>query len=144
MKKPILKFVLLDKNAKIPDYSYGGDAAFNLFSIEKVIIKPREHKVIRLGVASEIPVGYFVSIRGRSSSAAKNGIDVLGGVIDSGYRGEWMIILSNIGKEKFVVQTGDKIAQGILQPVPSIKIIEVKKISKSLRGEKGFGSSGRK
>lgn len=144
MKKPVLKFLRLNKNAKIPDYSYNDDAAFNLFSIEKVIIKPREHKVIHLGIASEISTGYFASIRGRSSLAGKYGIDVLGGVIDSGYRGEWMIILSNIGKQKFEVQIGDKIAQGILQLVPSVKIIEVKKLSESVRGEKGFGSSGRK
>lgn len=144
MKKLVLKFLKLNSNAIIPDYSYKGDAAFNLFSIEKVLIKPHEHKLIHLGIASEIPNGYFVSIRGRSSLAGKNGIDVLGGVIDSGYRGEWMIILSNTGKVRFEVQIGDKIAQGILQPTPSVKIIQVRKLTETIRGKKGFGSSGRK
>ncbi len=140
----VLKFKLLNKNAKVPAYSYEGDAGFDLFSIEKITLKPRDHKLVHIGIASEIPAGHYVSIRGKSSLAGKYGIDVLGGVIDSGYRGEWMIILSNIGKKAFKIEIGDKIAQGKLQSAKQAKIKLAKNLSDSSRGEKGFGSTGRK
>lgn len=139
-----LKFKLLDPQAKLPAYAHQGDAAFDIYSIESVNLKKGETHPVKTGVASEIPAGYFVSFRGRSGLAAKSSIDVLGGVIDATYRGEWMVILTNLGKTSYKIEKGDRIAQGILHPVPPVKIVEVKKLSETIRGGSGFGSSGKK
>ena len=144
MKKPVLKFLRLNKDAKIPSYAHLGDAAFDIYSIEKLTLGKGKFIPVKTGIASEIPENYFVSFRGKSGLAAKFGINVLGGVIDSNYRGEWMAILANHGSKSYKIEKGEKIAQGLLQPVPSVKIVEVKKLSESVRGEKRFGSSGRK
>jgi dUTP pyrophosphatase len=142
-KMKVLKFKLLHKNSILPSYSHPDDAGFNLYSIEKIKIKPGEYKKVFLGIAAEIPRDCFVSFRGRSSLAAEYGIDVLGGVIDSGYRGEWICILINHGKKSYQINIGDKIAQGILQPAKQIKIIKTKILSETKRGNKGFGSTGK-
>ena len=144
MKKLTLKFLRLNKDAQIPLYVRPGDCAFDIYSVEKVTLGKGKILPIKTGIASEIPPGYFVSFRGRSGLAAKFGIDVFGGVIDSTYRGEWMVILANLGPKAYKIEKGERIAQGILQEIPAIKIVEVKKLSESVRGEKGFGSSGRK
>src|ERR1035437_7223337 len=144
MKKPVLKFLSLNKDAKIPSYAHPGDAAFDIYAVEKVTLGKGKFLPVKTGIASEIPINYVVSFRGKSGLAAKSGINVLGGVIDSNYRGEWMVILANHGSKSYQFEKGDKIAQGFLQAVPPVKIIEVKKLSETVRGEKGFGSSGRK
>ena len=105
----ILKFKLLSKNSKLPAYAHKNDAGFDLFSIEKKILKKGKVTTVRIGVASEIPNGYFVSFRGRSGLAVKSGIDVLGGVIDSTYRGEWMVILANFGECDLKIEKGDNL-----------------------------------
>lgn len=142
-KKPIIKFKLLHKDAKLPFYAHDDDAAFDLFTTASETIKKGEIKIFPTGIASEIPKGWFVSFRGRGSMSMK-GIDVFAGVVDAGYRGEWQVMLANAAGKKYRVEKGDKIAQGILQPAPQAKIVEVKKLAASKRGEKGFGSTGRK
>lgn len=144
MKRPVIKFVLLNKGAKIPAYVRPGDAAFDIYSSEEVCLKKGKVVPVKTGIASEIPGGYFVSFRDRSGLAAKFGIHVLGGVIDSNYRGEWMVILTNLGPKTYKIEKRERIAQGLLQPSPTAKIIEVKKLSESKRGENRFGSSGKK
>jgi dUTP pyrophosphatase len=144
MTKKIIKFILLNKNAKLPSYAHDGDAAFDIYSVENVTLKKRKVYLVKTGVVSEIPEGYFVSFRGKSGLAAKFGIDVLGGVIDSSYRGEWVVILTNLGQENYKIEKGDKIAQGLLQPAPMARIVEVKKLSETTRGEGKFGSTGKK
>ena len=143
MKKPILKFLLLNKSAILPQYAHDDDAGFDLFTTEKVILKPREFKLIPLGIAAEIPVGYFISLRDKSGLAAKYGLHVLGGVIDSGYRGEWLTNIINLGKANYTFQKGEKIVQGVLQPAPQAKITLAKKLSKTARGKGGYGSTGK-
>jgi len=142
VKRQILKFQLLDKKAKLPLYDHPDDAAFGIFSIEKKILKPGEFYAVATGIASEIPVDNFVSIRDRSSMAVK-GLHALGGVIDAGYRGEWKVIMINLGKEKYKISVGDKIAQGILHESAQADIKYVKKISETKRGKNGFGSTGK-
>lgn len=144
MKKPVIKFVLLNKDVKIPAYVRPGDAAFDIYSSEDILLQKGKVIPVKTGVASEIPTGYFVSFRGRSGLAVKNGIDVFGGVIDANYRGEWLVILANLGTKSYKIEKGERIAQGLLQLVPSAKIVQVKKISETVRGKAGFGSSGRK
>jgi dUTP pyrophosphatase len=138
-----IRFKLLDSSAKIPTFARPGDAAFDIYSVEKLRIPKGKCRPVKTGVASEFPQGYFVSFRGRSGLAFKNGIDVLGGVIDPTYRGEWMIMLANLGEKACVLEKGERIAQGLLQPLPKVKIQQVKKLTDTVRGEKGFGSSGR-
>ncbi len=139
-----LKVKLLNKSAKLPEYIRSGDASFDLYSIEEVRIPKGKYRIIHIGIATEIPSGYFASIRDRSGLASKNGIHVLGGVIDSNYRGEWMVILSNLGEKSYKVEVGERVAQAQIQEVPKVTIKEVKKLSETVRGEKKFGSSGRK
>jgi dUTP pyrophosphatase len=145
MQKPQVKFKLIHKNAKLPEYKRDGDAAFDVSSVEELIIKPGEWKAIPIGIASEFPKDWFISFRDRSGLALNHGLHVLGGVLDSGYRGEWKIILINHGKKNYKIEVGERVAQAILHWAPQIEIVEVDELTESEeRGEKGFGSSGRK
>ena len=143
-KKPLIKFTLLESSAVLPFYAHPGDAAFDISSSEKTILKKGEYKVIHTGLAAQIPKGYFVSFRDRSGLAAKEGLHTMAGVIDSGYRGEWGVVLINLGKKTYKIQKGERIAQGILQPAPQAKIVKVKKLTETKRGKGGFGSTGKK
>ncbi len=144
MKRLVIKFVLFDEEAKIPAYVRPGDAAFDIYSIEEIRLGKGKILPVKTGVASEIPNGFFVSFRDRSGLAVKNGVHVMGGVIDANYRGEWIVILINLGHKAYKIEKGERIAQGLLQSVPAAKIVEVKKLSESVRGKSRFGSSGRK
>lgn len=139
-----VKFMLLKKGAKLPSYAHPGDAGFDVYAVETKVIKKGTHEIISTGIASEIPRGWFVSIRDRSGLAFKNGIHVLGGVVDSSYRGEWKVILANFGPKDYKVAKGERIAQGVFQPAPPAKIAKVKSLNKSQRGKRGFGSTGKK
>lgn len=143
-KQPVIKFKILSKSAKLPSYAHNDDAGFDLYSVEDKILKPGERYTFNIGVSSEIPSGYYVSFRDKSGLAAKSGIHVLGGVVDAGYRGEWGVVLINLGQEKVEVEKGDKVAQGLLQPVEHAEIVEAETLSTSKREEGGFGSTGKK
>ncbi len=144
MKKPVLKFKLLTPDAKLPQYAHDVAAGMDLYSCEDKVLEPGERHIFDTQVASEIPHGYFISYRDKSGLAAKQGIQVLGGVIDENYRGNWMVILLNTGSEAYTFEKGDKIAQAILQPVAYPEVVEVKELSDSERGEGRFGSTGKK
>jgi dUTP pyrophosphatase len=143
MKRKVLKFQILENSAKIPQFAHDDDAGFDIFSNEKVTIKKGSIYGVSTGISSEIPKGYFVSIRDKSGLAIKDGIHVMGGVIDAGYRGEWKVILVNLGKKAFKVEKGNKIAQGILEELVKVKIIETTVLKSSKRGKGGFGSTGK-
>jgi len=138
----VLKFKKLDPRAVIPQFATNGDVGFDLFSLEDKTLTPGERHLFKIGLASEISEGHFVVIKPRSGLAVKAGIDVLAGVIDSGYRGEWGVVLINFGKEDYAFSKGDKIAQGLLLSFSQPEIIETGNLSEADRGEKGFGSSG--
>lgn len=144
-KKPVILFKKLSTDAIIPHYAHPDDAAFDLYSIEDIVLLPGRRYVFKIGIASEFPRGWYVSVRGKSGLAQKYGIDVLAGVIDAGYRGEWGVVLVNLGEQPMNVEKGDKIAQASLLPLPDqAEIKEVEEISDSERGIGGFGSTGRK
>lgn len=143
-RRPVIKFKLLSGNAKLPSYAHNDDAGLDLYSVEDKILKPGERYTFNLGVSSEIPPGYYVSFRDKSGLAAKSGTHVLGGVVDAGYRGEWGVVLANLGQEKVEIEKGDKIAQGLLQAVEHARIVESNNLSRTKRGEGGFGSTGKK
>ena len=113
---------------------------------KKISIKPGKISLIPTGIRVAIPKNYEIQIRPRSGLAAKKGISVLNtpGTIDSDYRGEIKIILINLGKKLFIVNPGDRVAQMVLCPVATGKLKEVKILPKTLRGKKGFGSTGKK
>ena len=108
-------------------------------------IKPGKSAIISTGIAVAIPRNYEIQIRPRSGLAAKKGISVLNtpGTVDSDYRGEIKIILINLSKKKFIVKSGDRIAQMVLCPVVKGKLKEAKILPKTVRGKRGFGSTGK-
>ena len=137
----------LSEETIIPKYetenSSGMDIVANIN--KEVEILPGEKTIIPSGFSLSIPKGFEIQIRPRSGLAAKKGISVLNtpGTIDSDYRGEIKIILINLGKKSFVINSGDRVAQMILSPVVKAKLREVKKLPKTVRGKKGFGSTGK-
>ena len=141
----VLKIKKLNPKAVIPAYQTEEAAGFDLHSIEDVVLKPNERKLISTGLAFEIEFGYEVQIRPRSGLAFKEGITVLNspGTVDSDYRGEIKVLLINLGDKEFEIKRGDRIAQAVVAPIIQAKIVEVDKLSITKRGEKGFGSTGK-
>ena len=135
------------KNIKLPVYKTSGSSGMDLLAYikKKITINPNKTAIVPTGIALAIPKNYEIQIRPRSGLAAKKGISVLNtpGTIDSDYRGEIKIILINLGRKSFVINSGDRIAQMILSPVAKAKLREVKKLPKTVRGKKGFGSTGK-
>ena len=136
-----------DKNIKLPVYKTSGSSGMDLMAYTKNKITVNSGKIVTVttGIAVAIPRNYEIQIRPRSGLAAKKGISVLNtpGTIDSDYRGEIKIILINLSKKSFIVKSGDRIAQMILCPVAKGKLKEVKNLPETIRGKKGFGSTGK-
>lgn len=144
MAQPLLKFKLLNPEAKLPQYAHDTDAGFDIFSVETVTVKPGERHIFKTGLASEIPLGWYVQFFDKSSIPVKFGLHAMGGVIDSAYRGEWGVIMINLGQEDVTIEAGDKIVQGVFLPIIQPEIVETEELSETDRGEGGFGSTGRK
>jgi len=140
-----IKVKKLSELAEIPAYQSEEAAGFDLHSIEDVVIKPRERKLISTGLAFEIPKGYEIQIRPRSGLAYKHGITVLNtpGTIDSDYRGEIKVLLINHSNEDFEIKVKERIAQAVIKEVIQAEFEEVEVLSETKRGEKGFGSTGK-
>ena len=136
-----------NKNIKLPSYKTSGASGMDLvaFIEKKITINPGNRVTIPTGIFLVIPKNYEIQIRPRSGLAAKKGISVLNtpGTIDSDYRGEIKIILINLSKKSFVVKSSDRIAQMILCPVTKGNFKEVKILPKTVRGKRGFGSTGK-
>ena len=136
-----------DKNIKLPVYKTSGSSGMDLMAYikKKINILPGRTVIVPTGIAIAIPKNYEIQIRPRSGLAAKKGISVLNtpGTIDSDYRGEIKIILINLSKKSFIINSGDRIAQMVLCPVAKAKIKEVKNLPKTIRGKGGFGSTGK-
>jgi dUTP pyrophosphatase len=141
-----VKIKRIHADAKLPLQANTGDAGMDLYSIDNVLIPSGEAKLIRTGLQMELPQGTEAQIRPRSGLALKYSVTVLNspGTIDEGYRGEIGVILMNHGKEPFIVEKSMRIAQMVIQFVPSIQVTEVNELSETVRGSSGFGSSGTK
>tara|TARA_B100001540_G_C15776529_1_gene628924 strand:- start:193 stop:630 length:438 start_codon:yes stop_codon:yes gene_type:complete len=137
----------LNSKVQLPKYKTDGSSGMDLMAfIENSInIKPQQSALIPTGISIAIPEDTEVQIRPRSGLAAKSSISVLNtpGTIDSDYRGEIKIILFNHGKEDFIINNNDRIAQMILMPVIKAEFEEVENLPKTLRGSGGFGSTGK-
>lgn len=138
-----LKVKKIDPEAKLPIYNYPGDAGMDLFALETIKIKPGEIARIRSGIAMEIPEGYVGLCWDKSGKSINHGIKVLAGVIDSGFRGELVMGVINLGKEEYVFEKGHKVMQMLVQPIQIMDIVESDELSETKRGEHGFGSTGK-
>ena len=138
----------LDPKVTIPEYKTSGSSGMDLkaFLDNKVEIKPYKSALIPTGLSIAIPNDYEVQIRPRSGLAAKSNISVLNtpGTIDSDYRGELKIILFNHGDKDFIINNGDRIAQMVLVPILKMEFEEVDSLPDTVRGQGGFGSTGKK
>lgn len=132
----------ISSTATLPTKKDLADAGIDIYANETYTLKPGEVHAFSTGITSEFPKGYVALLWDRSGLGSQ-GIHRLAGVIDSGYRGEWKVVLLNTTKKPFAIHTGDKIVQCILQKYENVEIAEVKRISGSKRGKRGFGSSGR-
>jgi len=145
MKKIPINIIASDDDC-VPKYATLGAAGADLKAniSDNIILSPGEAKLISTGIFLEIPSGFEVQIRPRSGLALKNSVTVLNtpGTIDSDYRGEIKVILINHSKVDFCVEPKMKIGQMILAPTYQAEFIKTEKLTTSIRGEKGFGSTG--
>jgi dUTP pyrophosphatase len=135
----------LRDGAVLPSRAYDGDAGFDLSACEGVRLGPGERAVVPTGLAVEIPEGYAGFVQPRSGLAARHGITIVNspGLVDSGYRGEVLVVLLNTDREQsFTVEPGMRIAQLVVQRVPEVELAEVGLLGDSERGARGHGSSG--
>ncbi len=137
-----IKVKRLSENAKLPTYAHPGDAGMDLYASEDVTLTPGEIIAVPTGLAFEIPSGYVGLIWDKSGLALKEGLKMMGGVIDCGYRGETKVVVICLGKKEYLVKKHTKIAQMLIQPVVSGMIKEVDTLEDSSRATGGFGSSG--
>ena len=133
----------LHPDAIIPSYAHPGYAGLDFYSLEETVIPAGERKGIHTGISLELPHGYVSLFWDKSGLALKSGITILGGVIDAGYRGEYVVIMYNTSREDFRVSKGQKIAQLLIQPVENATLEEVSDLNDSSRGEGAFGSTGK-
>lgn len=139
-----IKFLKLNKDAVLPKYAHTGDAGMDLYSLENKILKPKERYCFNIGLSTEIPNNYVGLIWEKSGLALKEGVTILGGVIDAGYRGEIGVAILNSSSNNIKIEKKQKIAQLLIQPVCTAKIKEVSKLTNTSRGDGGFGSTGKK
>ena len=144
-----VNFKRLDKNAHAPTYGSEYAAGADLYALtngETVSFSPGETKMIHTGLAVEIPVGYAGLVYARSGIATKRGLAPANkvGVIDSDYRGEVMVSLHNHSNTEQEISDGERIAQLVIAPFLAAEFCETEELSDTVRGEGGFGSTGKK
>ena len=146
----MVKILIKKTNKEVitPKYKTDGSSGVDLsaFLEKKVVIKPNSSELIPTGLQVAIPEELEIQIRPRSGLAAKESIGVLNspGTIDSDYRGELKIILFNHSDKDFIINNGDRIAQMVLVPIVKMEFEEVDSLPSTVRGQGGFGSTGKK
>ena len=145
MSKVLIK--KLDPSVELPAYKTDGASGMDLMAFinEPITLKPKSSYLVPTGLSVAFSSDFEIQIRPRSGLAAKNSISVLNtpGTIDSDYRGEIKVILFNHGKSNFLINNKDRIAQMILTPVIKMDIEETDNLPETVRGEGGFGSTGK-
>tara|TARA_Y100000310_G_scaffold336387_1_gene420773 strand:+ start:2652 stop:3122 length:471 start_codon:yes stop_codon:yes gene_type:complete len=154
-----IKYSIINPEGKEPFRANDSDAGYDLCSTEYVTLEPFQRRLISTGINVEIPEGFYGRVAPRSGLACKKGIDVMAGVIDSGYRGEVKVLLINLNFEGYnlkpnafeamfgsgnrtEIRPGDRIAQLIIERCHTAEWKLVDTLEESQRGEDGFGSSG--
>lgn len=139
-----VKVKKLNTEAKLPTHGHAGDAGMDFYSLEDVHFLPSKQQRVHTGVSIEIPEGHVGLIWDKSSISFNLGLKVMGGVIDSGYRGEIIMNLLNTGEKEVILEKGHKIAQMVIQKFEHCDIVEVEEMSETVRGEGREGSTGHK
>jgi dUTP pyrophosphatase len=140
-------------NSKVPVKAHDDDACYDVFAYIRheehgdpwfEIIKPGERRLIKTGISTALPSGWEIQVRPRSGLALKKGLTVLNtpGTIDASYRGELGVVLVNLGHVDEHIHHGDKIAQLKVSKVPAVQLTVVDELSDTVRGDKGYGSTG--
>lgn len=135
----------IDGGVPLPAYQRDGDAGLDLHSAEDFVLQPGERAVIGTGIAIAVPAGFVGLTTPRSGLAARHGLSIVNapGVIDSGYRGEIKLILINLDpSDPIDVKRGDRVAQLLVVPVATVRVVESDQLPASERGEGGLGSTG--
>jgi len=135
-----IKFKKTHLRAKLPTKSYEDAAMWDIYAVEDVFIAPKEGEVIPVGLNIELPPKWVCLVFTRSGHGFK-GVRVHLGVIDADYRGDISPYVFNHSSSRFFVHPGERIAQLFFMPVPQVEVAEVDNLSKTKRGEHGFGSS---
>tara|TARA_B110000971_G_scaffold167654_1_gene171930 strand:- start:19 stop:456 length:438 start_codon:yes stop_codon:yes gene_type:complete len=137
----------LNPNVELPTYKTNGASGMDLMAFidEPIKVAPNSSYLVPTGLSMAFSEDYEVQIRPRSGLASKNNITVLNtpGTIDSDYRGEIKIIIFNHGKDDFLINNKDRVAQMILTPVVKMELEEIDNLPDTLRGKSGFGSTGK-
>jgi dUTP pyrophosphatase len=136
---PILR---VSPDAVLPTRAHPDDAGLDLYSLEDVTLEAGQGTVARTGIALALPIGHVGMVADRSS-LAKRGVKTAGGIIDAGYRGEVHIVLRNLTHQAIQLKKGERIAQLLILPVATPAVQEVSSLDETLRGQNGFGSTGK-
>ncbi len=139
-----IKVKKLIKEAKLPTHGHPGDAGMDFYAIEDTIFPPGKQMRVYTGVAVEIPDGYVGLMWDKSGVSFNKGLKVMGGVIDSGYRGEIIMNLLNTSDKEVLMGKDEKVSQMIIQKFENCDILEVEGLSETIRGEGREGSTGNK
>jgi dUTP pyrophosphatase len=137
-----VKIKKLYLEVKLPAYAHFGDAGMDLYSLEDKVLEPGERHLFFLGFALEFPDGFVALVKDKGGPPTKFGLHTMGGVFDSSYRGEYNVVLIDLGQEPYRVEKGDKIAQLIILPCECAELTEVDELSQISRGKGRHGSSG--
>ena len=140
----MIKVKKVHPDAQLPKRANNTDAGADLYSVENMVIPPQSRALVSTGITIELPeTNVYARVAPRSGLAVKNGVDVLAGVVDNGYRGVIGVVLLNTDKEKsFEVKVGDRIAQLIIENYHTLSFIEAEELNSTTRSDNGFGSSG--
>ena len=137
----------LNPSVQLPSYKTNGASGMDLmaFTEKPINLEPGKSCLVSTGLSVAFPEEYEIQIRPRSGLAAKSNISVLNtpGTIDSDYRGELKIILFNHGTKKFIINNNDRVAQMVFTPIIKMELEETNELPESIRGEGGFGSTGK-
>lgn len=137
-----LKVKRVRPEALLPSYAHPGDAGLDIRAAAAAQIPSGERMAIPTGLAFELPAGTVGLVWDKSGRALKDGLKTMAGVIDEGYRGEFLVVLANLSDQTVNIEIGDKIAQLLIQPIVQAEIEEVTEVGDTSRGGGGFGSTG--
>ena len=133
-----------EPDAKAPSYAFEGDAGLDIYSNEEKILEPMHRTAVKTGLYFEVPKGYAGLVWDKSGLALNHGLRTMAGVLDCNYRGELKVVLVNLSSKLVRIEKGMKVAQLLVQKIENAFLKEVRQLTETERGEKGFGSSGLK
>ena len=139
-----IKVKKLREDAKLPTHGHPGDAGVDFYAIEKVVFAPGKQARVHTGIAIEIPEGHVGLVWDKSSISFNMGLKVMGGVIDAGYRGEFIMNMLNTSDKEVIMEKGHKAVQMLVQRFEHCDIVEVDELTETVRGAGREGSTGHK